>query len=404
MRVFGDDPNTLIDLANQVEAVMETVPGTADILNLDAARSPETSLIVDRDQALALGLSPAQIATTLRAALSGSNVGQFTPAGDTEIDMVLRLQETSRADLESLLQLPLGYVNGEPIRLERVAEVERTLAPARITRADRQRILTIGSGVSGRAAGDVTNDVETAINEQVDFPVGYGFRFVGTAEVQRESFADLGSAILLAIVLIYMLLVGLYQSFLQPLAIMFSLPVALVGAIGGLWLTDNTLNLISLLGVVLLTGVVTKNAIIIVDFTNTLREREGYSTKEALVNAGRLRLRAVLMTTLTLVFALFPLLLGAGAGSENRAPLAAVVMGGVVSSTMLTLILVPVVYNFFDWISNLFARIFRFLIGADDDYSDPDPEKTDAEPAPDKSPSVAPSQPVTQPGAAISQS
>jgi HAE1 family hydrophobic/amphiphilic exporter-1 len=163
-----------------------------------------------------------------------------------------------------------------------------------------------------------------------------------------------------------MLLVALYQSWLQPLAIMFSLPVTLVGAIAGLYLTGNTLNMLSLLGIVLLTGVVTKNAILVVDFTNLLREEQGLPRKEALVQAGRLRLRAVLMTTFTLVFALLPLVINTGAGSEFRAPLAAVVIGGSISSTALTLILVPVIYNFFDWGGGKVTSLFRSLFGLRD--------------------------------------
>ena len=407
VRVFGNDPNVLIDLANQVEAAMKTVPGTADIKNTDAARSPEAQLIVDRNRALDLDIAPAQVANTLRTALSGSQVGKFQPQdGGTELDITLRMNETARADVGQLLQIPLRYTDGQPLRLDRVVDQGQNLAPARIIRSDRQRVLTIGSGITdGRAAGDVTDDIETAIQEQVQFPTGYGFRFVGTSEVQREAFAQLFQAILLAIILTYMLLVALYQSWLQPLAIMFSLPVTLVGAIGGLYLTDNTLNLISLLGIVLLTGVVTKNAILIVDFTNQLREREGLARKEALARAGRLRLRAVLMTTLTLVFALLPLLLGAGAGSENRAPLAAVVIGGSLSSTVLTLVLVPVVYNFFDWSGGLASRVFRYVTGAPEPSEErsieedvPEEESPKEEEATQKPKPSSPSQPAPQPG------
>jgi HAE1 family hydrophobic/amphiphilic exporter-1 len=397
IQVFGDDPNQLIGLANEVEAVMNTVPGTVDVKNTGAARAPETRLLVDRDRAQKLGLSPFQVAGTLRTALSGSQAGKYKPAGDTEIDITLRLDETARGDLDQLLQMPLSYVSGQPIILNRVVNVEDSQTPASISRAARQRVLTVDSGVSGRAVGDVTDDVEAAIKEQVEFPVGYGFKLVGMSEMQREIFSDLFSAIALAIVLVYMLLVALYQSWLQPLAIMFSLPVTLVGAIGGLWLTGNTLNMLSLLGIVLLTGVVTKNAILVVDFTNLLREEQGLERKEALVQAGRLRLRAVLMTTLTLVFALMPLLLGAGAGAEIRAPLAAVVIGGSISSTLLTLILVPVVYNFFDWGGGLVTRAFRAILGMGEPDEEP-PLVVDKKP---ESFPPAP-RPAPQPGSAIS--
>lgn len=399
VQVFGDDPNKLIDLANQVEAVMQTVPGTADVVNTDAARAPETRLVVDRNRALDLGLAPAQVASTLRTALSGIQVGKYDAQSGTEIDITLRLNETSRQDLPRLLQMPLSYIEGRPVTLDRVVDIERTQAPARITRADRQRVLTVGSGTSGRATGDVTNAIEAAVQQQVEFPVGYGFKFVGQSELQRESFAELGSAILLSILLIYMLLVALYQSWLHPLAIMFSLPVTLVGAFGGLWLTHNTLNLISLLGIVLLTGVVTKNAILVVDFTNILRQEQGYERKEALITAGRMRLRAVLMTTLTLVFALIPLLLGRSAGSETRAPLAAVVIGGSISSTLLTLVLVPVVYNFFDGGGSLAVRFIRTIFG----LAEPKEEIGAEEGAPERGPApTPPSRPAPQPGSAIS--
>ncbi len=401
VQIFGDNPDTLIDLANRVETVIQTVPGVVDVKNTDALRAPETELVVDRDQALDLGLAPVQVATTLRTALSGSQVGKFNPPdGGSEMDITLRLNEAARGDFNQLMQTPLSYVKSQPITLDRVVDQQLTEAPARINRSDRQRTLSVGSGVSGRAAGDVTNDIEAAINQQVEFPVGYGFKFVGTSEVQRESFNQLIQAILLAIALVYMLLVALYQSWLQPLAIMFSLPVTLVGAFGGLWLTGYTLNLISMLGIVLLTGVVTKNAILIVDFTNNLRQEEGYSRKEALVQAGQLRLRAVLMTTFTLVFALIPLLLGTGAGAETRAPLAAVVIGGSISSTLLTLILVPVVYNFFDWGGGITARTFSTILGTRAPIKDQDKEEEQEKPERGREPT--PPRPAPQPGSAIS--
>jgi HAE1 family hydrophobic/amphiphilic exporter-1 len=199
---------------------------------------------------------------------------------------------------------------------------------------------------------------------------------------------------LLGIILIYMLLVALFQSWLHPLAIMFSLPVTLVGAFGGLWLTGNTLNLISLLGIILLMGVVTKNAILLVDFTNVLRTERGYQRKEALVEAGRLRIRPILMTTAAIVFALLPLLLGTGAGAESRAPLAAVVIGGNISSTMLTLIIVPVVYTFLDSMGGMTNRVIKWLGGPEQKEEPPKQPEPEAAPAPPR--------PASQPGTAIS--
>jgi HAE1 family hydrophobic/amphiphilic exporter-1 len=391
IQVLGEDPDVLIDLANQVEAVMRTVPGTTDILNTDAAQSPETRMIIDRDRALDMGLSPGQIAGTLRTALSGADVGKFKQAGATDIDITLRINQEARMDFDQLLDVPLGYRNGQPVKLSQVADVASDLAPAVINRTDRQRQLTVSAGVSGRASGDVTDDVEAAIQANVQFPTGYSFQLSGESEAQRESFTDLSSALLLGILLVYMLLVALFQSWLHPLAIMFSLPVSVVGALGGLWLTGYTLNMMSMLGIVLLAGIVTKNAILLVDFTNELRRKEGYTRKEALVEAGRLRLRPILMTTAAIVFAMLPILLGRGAGAEVRAPLAAVIIGGNISSTLLTLILVPVVYNFFDGGSSLVSRVLRRVLGTQPTQDQAGEEKTPAPPKPTPQP---------QPGAA----
>ncbi|NJN96595.1 MAG: efflux RND transporter permease subunit [Anaerolineales bacterium] len=400
VQISGADQDALIDLSNQVEAVIKTVPGTVDVRNTDAARATEAQLIVNRDRALDLGLSPAQVATTLRTALSGSTVGQFNPPDGNEIDISLRVAENSRQDLSQLLELPLGYRDGQAIVLSQIAVVERTQAPALVTRADRQRVLTVGSGVAGRAAGDVTNDIETAINAQVDFPPGYSYKFIGESESQRESFAQLGQSIILGIALIYMLLVALFQSWLHPLAIMFSLPVTLVGAFGGLWLTGNTVNIFSLLGIILLMGVVTKNAILLIDFTNVLRTERGYSRKEALVESGRLRLRPIIMTTAAIVFALLPLLIGASAGAETRAPLAAVVIGGNISSTLLTLIIVPVVYTFLDGTGGFTTRTLRRIFGMR--QPDQTPLADEQERSPQSEPTPAPRRPAPQSGSAIS--
>jgi HAE1 family hydrophobic/amphiphilic exporter-1 len=400
-QIFGEDPDALIDLANEVEAVMRTVPGTVDVLNTDAAQAPEARLIVDRDRALDQGLSPAQVAGTLRSALSGADVGTYKQAGATDVDIVLSANERARSDLNQLLEVPMGYRNGQPVKLGQVASIERDLAPAVINRTDRQRTLSVTSGVSGRASGDVTNEAEAAIQANVEFPEGYGFQLSGQSEGEREIFADLTAALGLGILLVYMLLVALFQSWLHPLAIMFSLPVALVGAFGGLWLFGHTLNMMSMLGIILLAGIVTKNAILLVDFTNELRRKEGYNRKDALVEAGRLRLRPILMTTAAIVFAMLPILLGRGAGAESRAPLAAVIIGGNITSTLLTLILVPVVYNFFDGGSGLVSRTVRRILGGgpsqDETAQDEAPAPRPA-PQPQPGPAASLSRPAPSPG------
>ncbi len=365
-RILGPNQAVLIDLAQQAESVIQTVPGVVDIRNNGADRSPETRIVVDRQRATDLGLYPGEVALALRTAVNGTDVGSFEPADGTgEVDIVLRMPEDARQDMSKILQLPLGYTNGQQITVGQVAALEETQSPGTIQRLDRQPSVLISFGTSGRGSADVANDVEAALRSQIDFPAGYDVTFVGITDIQRDAFAQLAGAMALSVLLVYMLLVALYESWLQPLAILFVLPVTVVGAFGGLLLTENSINIVSLLGVIMLIGIVAKNAILLVDYTNILRRDHGYDDiKAALVEAGRVRLRPILMTVFAIVFALLPLLFGQGAGAEMRAPMAAVLIGGNISSTLLTLILVPVMYYFFEWLSATFTRIYRKIFGA----------------------------------------
>jgi HAE1 family hydrophobic/amphiphilic exporter-1 len=397
VRLYGPDQNVLVNLADQVADVIRTVPGAVDIENNDAARSPETQFVVDRQQAVDLGLSPAQVASTLRTAVSGSTIGTYSdPDSGDDVDIILRMPESTRKDQNQLMQVPVAYRDGEQVTLGQVVQTLDDRTAAKITRVNRQVSLTVSSGVSpGYGSADVTNAIEAAIRKQVTFPSGYSFEFSGMSGNQRSSFSQLFSAMGLSVLMIYILLVALYQSWLQPLAIMFALPVTVVGAFGGLWLTNNSLSIFSLLGMILLMGIVTKNAILIVDFTNQLRER-GLPTKKALVEAGRIRLRPVLMTTGTLVFALMPVLLGTGAGAESRAPIAAAVVGGNITSTLLTLILVPVIYNFFDRGSGIVKRVMGFVLGTGSDTTPVAAHPPVPQPQPGAAVSLNP--PAGQPG------
>lgn len=364
LQIYGDDPAILSDLANQVEATIKTVPGAVDVVNTGAAQSPEARLIVDRERVINQGLLPAQVGATLRTALNGATIGTFNdPSGNDDVDIVLRLNPSARQDLDNLLEIPVGYNNGQQVKLSQVASLNRQLAPAVISRNDRQRSLTITSGASGRAGVDVKKDIIAAINSRVKFPEGYGYRFSASTNIQDQAFSTLGQALVLGIIFMYILMVALFQSWIHPITIMMSLPVATVGAFGGLYLFDHTLNIISLLGLILLAGLVTKNAILLVDFTNDLRREKGMSCKDALVEAARLRLRPILMTSFAMIFAMLPILLGQGAGAEVRSPLAAVVIGGNITSTLLTLILVPVIYNVFDNLGNALAALFSRVTG-----------------------------------------
>lgn len=359
LRLLGPDIDTLTGLANEAEQIIQTVPGVVDLRNKGAERSPETQILIDRQRATDLGLYAGQVGVDLRTAVNGREIGSLKPEGAAdELDLILRLDSDTRADINQVMQLPLGYYQGQQISLGQVTYTADTDAPGKIERYNRQPSMLIEYGTSGAGAADVANEIETTLRSVMDFPLGYELQFVGMTDMQRDAFSQLGAALALSVLLIYMLLVALYESWLQPLAILFSLPVAMVGALGGLYLTNNSLNIMSLLGVIMLVGIVAKNAILVVDYTNVLRREHDYTdVKAALVEAGRVRLRPILMTVFAIVFALLPLLFGTGAGSEIRAPIAAVLIGGNISSTLLTLLLVPVMYYFFEWFSAAFNRL-----------------------------------------------
>jgi HAE1 family hydrophobic/amphiphilic exporter-1 len=357
VQAVGDDLDTLTRLANEIEKIVRQVPGTIDVENPGAKGAPEVRAVLDREQLSALGLSAAQVGSTLRTAVTGSQVSKLEREGQPELDITLISREYDRQDFSHIAQIPLGYQNGRPITLGQVATLERGSGPATIKRYDRQRVLEVSSNVIGRFAGDVSTDVGKAV-AQIQMPPGYGARLTGMeVEQTSRSFSALTSSLMLSIILIYMLMVALYESWLHPLAIMFSLPAAVVGAFFGLMISGNTLNIFSLLGLIALMGMVTKNAILIVDFTNQLRRR-GLSRFDALVEAGRIRLRPILMTTSAVVFALTPFALKLESGAESRAPLAVVIIGGMISSTMLSLILVPVMYTYLDGLQELIKRLF----------------------------------------------
>jgi HAE1 family hydrophobic/amphiphilic exporter-1 len=236
--------------------------------------------------------------------------------------------------------------NATTVRLDQVATILKDAGPARIQRTDRQRVVEVSGSVSGRSLGDVARDVR-AVTDKMPLPEGYRLTFAGQVQQLETAFLTLVSALGLSVVLIYMLMVALYESWLTPFAIMFSLPVALVGAFLGLYVTGNTFNIFSLIGMIMLMGLVGKNAILLIDFVTNLR-REGMERTAAILESGYIRLRPIMMTTCTVIFAMLPLALKLEEGGESRAPLAVVIIGGVISSTLLTLVLVPSVYTILD--------------------------------------------------------
>jgi HAE1 family hydrophobic/amphiphilic exporter-1 len=347
VRVQGEDPKVLQALATRTADVVRRVPGTTDVSDGGATGQPELVVSVDRRRAADLGLTPAQVAGVLRTGLAGSTVGAFRPEGTKGWDLTVILDPAERARTEQVQDVPIVTPGGQTVRLGQVATFRSVDGPTHVDRRDGQRVVTVGADLTGaRALGDVTADIAAGL-AALDVPAGYTVAQGGEAEEQAESFGKIFAALGLSLLLMYLLMALLYESLLTPLIIMLSLPLAMVGAFGLLAATGSTLNIMSMIGLILLTGLVGKNAILLVDYTNHLR-KAGLPRDEALLRAGPTRLRPILMTTVALVLAMLPIALRLGEGSEWRAPMAVTVIGGLLTSTVLTLLVIPAVYSLAD--------------------------------------------------------
>jgi HAE1 family hydrophobic/amphiphilic exporter-1 len=359
VRIQGDDQATLTSLAQQVASVMRGVPGTRDVDDGGVTGEPELTVSIDRQQAADLGLTPGQVAGVLRTGLGGSTVSTFRPTGTSGWDVSVILNPDERARLDQVNQIPIVTPRGVTVRLGQVAHVSQGLGPTQITAYNRQRTVYVSGFVSGRPQGDVTADIQQGI-DHIKLPSGYTITQGGMAYAQSDSFLQVFKAMVLSVLFMYMLMAALFESFLYPLMIMMSLPLAAVGAFGLLAATNNTLNMLSLIGMILLLGLVDKNAILLVDYTNTLRKR-GLPRNQALLEAGPARLRPILMTTAAMVFAMTPVAMRIGSGGDFYAPMAVAVIGGLITSTLLTLVVIPAIYTIFDDMSSVISRVRHFL-------------------------------------------
>lgn len=344
--VLGDDQATLKGLGGKVAKIVESIPGTRDVTNSAGVGLPEVRVEADHDRLADVGLTSAEVGLAVRTHLQGTVASYLRPEGQDRVDIRVIASEADRSSLAGLPNLPILTSRGTVVSLGSVATMKTVESPIEIDRWNRQRSVTVGANVVGRPLGDVVNDFKTR-QAELDLPPGYSIMLGGQTKLMDESFATLLSALALSIVLIYMLLVSLYESLLYPFIIMLSLPVSVCGAFGALLLTGRMLNISSLIGLIMLMGLVAKNGILLVDYTNTLRKR-GLPRDEALLQAGPVRLRPILMTTLTMVAALLPVVMVLSEGAEIRAPMATAVMGGLLTSMILTLLLVPVAYTMLD--------------------------------------------------------
>jgi HAE1 family hydrophobic/amphiphilic exporter-1 len=343
VEIRGHDLGTLEQLARQVRNEMQAIPGVAEAQINRQPGTPEVVLRVDRIKAATLGLNVSDVAEAMETTIGGRRASMFRQGGD-EYAILVRLKEQDRLNLAQVANVPLVTVNGQTVPVGSIARMTRQEGPVEIQRQDQERIITVSGTLANRDLGAVIADLDERLR-QIPKPDEYRFEFGGEYEEQQEAFWELTIAAILAICLVYMVMAAQFESLRDPFIILFSVPLAAVGVIFTLVLTNTTFNMQGFLGVIMLAGIVVNNAIILVDYANQLRRNEGYSVREALITAGSRRLRPVLMTTATTVLGLVPMALGIGEGSELQKPMARVVIGGLLSSTLITLVLIPVIYS-----------------------------------------------------------
>ncbi|MFO1315952.1 MAG: efflux RND transporter permease subunit [Burkholderiales bacterium] len=361
VNILGPDPETLTALANDLKARVATIPGITDLELSEKPANPALSVRLYNDAASDLGITVQQVGATLRPLLAGDTVSYWLAPDAQNYEVNVRLARDRRQLASDLANLylttnkrgPDGELRMVPLR--QVAEIVETTSPQTIRREELQRRVALFANAQGRPAGDVGKDVNEVV-KQMTLPPGYRFSIRGQTEQMQDSFTAAMAALGLAVIFIYLILASQFASFLQPVAIMVSLPFSLIGVFLALLLTGTTLNIFSMIGFIMLMGLVTKNAILLVDFANRAR-RAGASLHDAMLQAGQVRLRPILMTTAAMIGGMLPLALGVGEGGETQAPMGRAIIGGVITSTLLTLVVVPVLYTYLDgWTERRRAR------------------------------------------------
>lgn len=340
--VRGFDLDRGLQLAQQIRVTLEEIPGITDATVSREERLPEVIVRIDSERAAALGLNPAQISTALQTAVSGG-VATILREGGRERDVVVRLRDSGRFLPSDVLSVPLITPAGRRLVLGQVAELVRGEGPAQIFRRGRQRVSTVTAGISGRDFGSVISDVRARLTS-LPVPEGFSLALGEEYEQQQRAYRQLALGFLIAVMLVFAVMAVQFEALLEPLLIMGSVPFALSGALLTLFLTNTTLNIQSLIGLIVLAGVVVNNAIVLIQFILTLRRRDGLALYEATVEGAVTRLRPVLMTTLTTIVGLLPLAVGLGEGAELQTPLARSVVGGLSLSTLVTLVFIPTLY------------------------------------------------------------
>jgi HAE1 family hydrophobic/amphiphilic exporter-1 len=359
--VRGDDQNKLTILADKVENIVKLTKGTVDIGNSLELSKPEVRLTIDREKASDLGINPLVLASAVRALVDGYVATQFQE-GDDQVDVRVRLKKDNRTNLNDLNMLTIKSskkIGNQDflVSLSDVADISQGLGPSQIKRYSRQKEIRVSANLSGALLGNALGDI-TKETSKLNLEPGYSINIVGQGQMQEEAFTNMILTLILAIVFVYIVLAAQFDSFVHPFSIMLALPMSIIGAVLFLLIFGSAMSVIAIVGIIMLMGLVTKNGILLVDYTNVLRER-GMSRFDALLKAGPTRLRPILMTTFAMIFGMMPVALGLGEGAEFRAPMGQAVIGGLVTSTLLTLFIVPVVYSILDDLGE--KNVFGFL-------------------------------------------
>lgn len=346
IRIVGNNLDTLEDIAISVKKEIQDITGIRGIEDSISEGRPELQIQIDRNLAGNYGLGISQIGSSLETAISGKTATRYRVGGE-EYDITIALEDKKMNSPEDVKNMSILTPQGSKVKLKSIADFQIEKGPKSITRENQQRYVTVNAGLFKRDLGTVMDEIRADLDQNLTLPSGYNIEYGGQFEEMMNAFRDLAFALLLAIVLVYMVMASQFESLVDPFVIMFTVPMAIIGVLPGLFITGYNLSVVSIIGLVMLAGIVVNNAIVLVDYINTIRKK-GRSMKEAILEAGPVRLRPIMMTALTTILALLPIGFGVGEGAEVQAPMAIVVISGLIVATFLTLYIVPVLYTIFE--------------------------------------------------------
>lgn len=344
LTVIASSQKDALEFADKAAALLRNISGASEVKLTSEDGNPEINVQLDRDKMNALGLNVATVGMTMQTAFSGNTDTKYR-AGDTEYDINIRYDQSGRTSMDNVKNLKFINAKGETITLEQFADIAYGSGPTLLERRDKSPSVSVQAQVVGKPAGTIANEWETEF-KKLELKPGVSFKWGGNMENQQEGFGTLGIALIASIILVYFVMVALYDSFATPFIVLFSIPLSFIGAFLLLALTNQTLNIFTILGIIMLIGLVAKNAIMLVDFANHKKDA-GFSTYESLIAANHARLRPILMTTIAMVIGMVPIAMAQGDGADMNRGIAIVIIGGLLSSLFLTLIIVPVVYSIF---------------------------------------------------------